>query len=68
MPGSSDTTDFQASTVSGMMSAGTFPQIVQFVINRRKCNRLYLLAERIYPKAPLSVHSIISRGSDEACV
>lgn len=60
-----DLTVFQASTLPEMMSAGTYPQRVEFFINGQICNKPYLLAGGIYPKASLSVYSIISPASDE---
>lgn len=58
-------TFFQASTVPGKMSTGTYLPRGEVVTNGQTCNKPHLLANRIYPKSPLFFYSIISPSSDE---
>lgn len=49
---------FSASIITGKVSAGKHPRPAKYQVGMVMWNKLYLLADRIYSKKPLFLHSV----------
>lgn len=66
IPGcNNDITVFDSSTIPGKMASGEYPNRAEYTICGEKRNKPYLLADGIYPRGPLFVHSIANPATEE---